>query len=326
MRLLGRVCWVATFAVSAAASGCAHGRGGAPTSGGLDSPERTGEAVATLRSQNAAYLRQIEELQNQVFILKDQLELRQTAAEPPSAHAGPELPRVRLRPEAPLADDEAAEGDTPRVEYAGEAARSGARRPVLRLVGTGRDAYVDSGETGDERVLREGRRARGPDSRPLSEVPVRRVAGVHRAEAASPRSDGAVAVYQRALDALTAGQHADAAAGFRAFLRQYPQHDRADNAQYWLAECYYDLHDFEAASREFGRVVELYPQGNKAPDALLKLGFSYAALGRGAEARSALERLVAAYPTHPAAARASARLGELASAEPARPRALAGGK
>ena len=104
-------------------------------------------------------------------------------------------------------------------------------------------------------------------------------------------------MYQQALDHLRGGRHDEAVASFRGFVKQHPQHDLADNAQYWLGECFYDRKDYSTALREFRRVAEKFPQGNKVPDALLKVAFSYLALG---SARPARETLAGDRPQLPA--------------------------
>jgi tol-pal system protein YbgF len=131
---------------------------------------------------------------------------------------------------------------------------------------------------------------------------------------AAPARDNAPAdnaLYQNALGQLRAGHHDEAVAGLRAFVAAHPQHDLADNAQYWLGECFYDRKDFSTALREFRRVVEAFPTGNKVPDALLKLGLSYLAIGSARPGREALTDLVRRFPQHPTAALAQARLAEL---------------
>ncbi|MFC1825292.1 tetratricopeptide repeat protein, partial [Thermodesulfobacteriota bacterium] len=35
--------------------------------------------------------------------------------------------------------------------------------------------------------------------------------------------------------------------GFKSFLKQYPKSDRADNAQFWIGECYMSLRQYEQA-------------------------------------------------------------------------------
>jgi tol-pal system protein YbgF len=118
-------------------------------------------------------------------------------------------------------------------------------------------------------------------------------------------------LYKRSLEALRSGRHVEAAAGFREFVKAHPNHDFADNAQYWLGECYYDQKDYPMAMREFRRVVEKYPTGNKVPDALLKVGFAHLALGSTEAGRQTLEQVVRSYPRHEAASLATAKLAEL---------------
>jgi tol-pal system protein YbgF len=120
-----------------------------------------------------------------------------------------------------------------------------------------------------------------------------------------------VEIYKTAMESLRAGQHDQAAAGFREFLRLHGGHELADNAQYWIGECHYDRKDYLVAVREFRRVVEKYPHGNKVPDALLKVGFSHLAVGNVGGGKQALEQLVKSHPRHEASALATAKLAEL---------------
>jgi len=277
------------FALGAA---CAHPQ---PKQAELDELNRSIEA---LRSQNAAYAKQVEELENRLFILNDRLESQKINEEKAEA---PRLPTVTLHPSpAPAAPAMTAPVGTegvagPDIEYAGEAAKSSANRPVLRLHGEGNEAAI-SRETPAPtvHVVREGVARPSRDERPE-----------------------AVALYRRSFEALRAGKHDEAIEGFREFLRTYPSHDLADNSQYWLGECFYDRKDFASAVREFRRVIERYPGGNKVPDALLKVGFSYLALGSIEAGRQTLTQLQRSYPRHEAAARAASRLDDLDRSSPA---------
>src|SRR5262249_28481971 len=106
----------------------------------------------------------------------------------------------------------------------------------------------------------------------------------------------AMKLYTASVDLLKHGQHAEAISGVQKFIRTYPSHDYADNAQYWLGESYYDQKDFKTALREFRRVVQRYPSGNKVPDALLKVGYCYWQLQDSGKARDVLEQVVKSYP------------------------------
>ena len=98
-------------------------------------------------------------------------------------------------------------------------------------------------------------------------------------------------------------------------MRRFPHHDYADNAQYWLGECFYDQKRYDKAAPEFRAVVQRWPTGNKAPDALVKLGFSLLALGEIDKGHSTLREVPTAYPRTEAARLASERLAQLTPTE-----------
>jgi len=254
--------------------------------------DQLGRSIEALRIQNAAYAKQVEELENRLYILNDQLESRKVNEEKVEA---PKLPTVALHPTpAPLLQTVPAGTESesePEVEYAGEATKSTAHRPVLRMHGEAAEVSITrEATTGPPtiRVLREG--SPRPSRDDTSE---------------------AIGLYRAAYEALRAGKNDEAAQGFKDFLRAHPASDLADNSQYWLGECYYDRKDYTQAVREFRRVIERYPSGNKVPDALLKVGFSYLALGSAEAGRQTLTQLQRSYPRHEAAVLAGARLAEL---------------
>ena len=287
-------------------------------------------AVESLRAQNAAYARKVEELENQVFLLNGELDARKPgspaaagAPTPEPVAPPPSLPEVKLsrhdrapEPELPGERPQSLVDDTP-IEYAGAAAERSNKRPMLRLYGAGADS--DGSEVEAERPAAEAARTPAvqghrPAGRP---APSRAPAPMPEAPAARPAAvrndfnEAGLRLYQQALDQLRGGRHDEAVSSFRGFVKQHPQHDLADNAQYWLGECFYDRKDYSTALREFRRVAEKFPQGNKAPDALLKVAFSYLALGSGRPARETLQEIVRNYPRHQAAGLAKAKLAEL---------------
>jgi tol-pal system protein YbgF len=301
----------------ALAGGCATGKATAPD------PAASGAALERLRAENAAQVRRMEELENQVFVLTSELDARRGGGPAAAAVAPPALPELKLAPADKVSAraNDSAGNDAPEslvdeteVEYAGAAAERGtARRPVLRLSGTDADdgARVELAEAEGEAPRARGSRrmalARRPP-RPEVELPRPAKPAVPVTAAAAT---SATDLYQSALVHLRAGRHEDAATGFRAFVAAHPQHDLADNAQYWLGECYYDRKDYSTALREFRRVAADFPSGNKVPDALLKLGLAYLALGSDKPGRETLADLARRFPQHPATALAEAKLAEL---------------
>ena len=71
---------------------------------------------------------------------------------------------------------------------------------------------------------------------------------------------------------------------------------------------FYAQKDYPRALSEFRKVVEVYPRGNKVPDALLKVGYCYQALGQGEKAHAMLEQVVNLYPKSEPAVLAAKRL------------------
>jgi tol-pal system protein YbgF len=103
-------------------------------------------------------------------------------------------------------------------------------------------------------------------------------------------------LYDQAYKDLTRGNYSLALLGFRDYLRRSPASDLADNAQYWIGECFYAQRDYDPAIQEFLKVQKDYPQGDKVPAALLKTGFSFLQLEDRASARRYLNQVVEQYP------------------------------
>jgi tol-pal system protein YbgF len=131
-----------------------------------------------------------------------------------------------------------------------------------------------------------------------------------KGSAASPK-EPSHGDYDKAYAAYLAHRYDEALPLFKAFVEKHPQHHLADNAQYWVGEIYYDTEDFPTAILAFQEVVTKYGNGNKAPDALLKIGFAYIALDDPENARIFLKRVVKNYPFSEAEAMARAKLKEL---------------
>ncbi len=110
------------------------------------------------------------------------------------------------------------------------------------------------------------------------------------------RGSAIVAEYESARRLYKAGDFVRAEQAFTRFVERHPNHDYADNALYWKGEAAYDQAHFSDALASFTAVVERYGGGNKAPDALLKIGLCYGKVGDTANARDVLEQLIAAYP------------------------------
>ncbi len=119
------------------------------------------------------------------------------------------------------------------------------------------------------------------------------------------------ALYQKAYELLRNGHNSQAIKAFRQVIQQFPSGEYADNAQYWLGEAYKVNQQPELAKTAFNKVIDLYPDSAKVPDALLKLGYIEIEQNNLVKAREYLTRVKVDYPGTAAAHLATKRLMRL---------------
>jgi TolA-binding protein len=127
-----------------------------------------------------------------------------------------------------------------------------------------------------------------------------------------PSTDSAQAqdLYQASYIDFSKGNYPLAITGFREFLRRYPEHELADNAQYWIGEAHVSLarahadagqsdkaaDELRQAVQQFRRVVADHPRGNKTPTALYKEALALIQLRQPDVAQSRLQYLIENFP------------------------------
>ncbi len=126
----------------------------------------------------------------------------------------------------------------------------------------------------------------------------------------------AQSAYEHAFDTLKSGNYAAAVMQFQQFLQDYPNSGLDDNAQYWLGESYYVMRDYDHAAAAFRTVGDKYPQSRKAPDALLKLGYTQLDQQKNDEGRATLQLVLQRFPMSDAAKLAMQRLMQLSPGSP----------
>lgn len=119
------------------------------------------------------------------------------------------------------------------------------------------------------------------------------------------------AEYQQAFNLLRQSLYDQAIQAFTQYLLDHPNDRYSDSAQYWLAEAYYVKREFEPALAEYNKVVSVFPESQKAADAMLKIGFTLIELGRIDEARTHLQSLITQQPDSTVARLADERLKQL---------------
>ena len=103
-------------------------------------------------------------------------------------------------------------------------------------------------------------------------------------------------LYKDAYGTLQKGDAEGARRKFEAFLKQYPNTELSDNAQFWIGETYYLKKDYEKAILEYEKAITKYPEGDKVPAALFKQALSFLELGDKTNARNLLKRVIERYP------------------------------
>jgi tol-pal system protein YbgF len=117
-------------------------------------------------------------------------------------------------------------------------------------------------------------------------------------------------LYQAAYIDFSKGSYALAITGFREFLRRFPDHKLADNAQYWIGESHLSLahgyanagqadratQELEESVREFRKVITTYPRGDKVPTALYKEALTLLELKQPTVALARLQYLIDNFP------------------------------
>ena len=118
-------------------------------------------------------------------------------------------------------------------------------------------------------------------------------------------------LYAAAYELFREGKYDKSREAFEHFLKQYPETEFSDNAQFWIGECFYFEKKYEKAIVEYEKVTKNFPEGNKTPYALLKQGLSFLKLGDKASAKLLLQQVIKDYPNTSQARIARAKLLEI---------------
>lgn len=118
-------------------------------------------------------------------------------------------------------------------------------------------------------------------------------------------------LYRTAYEDYMRGNYDLAAQGFREYLRRYPETDLADNALYWIGECYDAQNLTQEAIEVFTKVLEDHPTSDKAAAAQLKKGLLYLRDGDQAQGVVHLQYVVYEHPGTREADLARERLSQL---------------
>ena len=131
---------------------------------------------------------------------------------------------------------------------------------------------------------------------PAGTVPGKPADAVVPATTAPATTPGPNQLYTMALDQLRRGSTSAARAGFTDFMAQYPQHERAGDAQYFIAETLEREQKALDAEAAYLSVYTRFPRSEKAPTAMFKRAALLRTQNKPDRARDVLDLLVKTYP------------------------------
>jgi len=116
--------------------------------------------------------------------------------------------------------------------------------------------------------------------------------------------------YEAARAEYEARRYESAISGFNEVLTVAPNSSLADNAQYWIGECYYSMGNYDKALEAFNKVFN-YPDSNKLSDAHYKVAKTYLKMGKTDAAKEEFKTVTQNYPGTSAAEYARSELSKL---------------
>lgn len=128
-------------------------------------------------------------------------------------------------------------------------------------------------------------------------------------------------LYNNALRDYNAGKYDLASGEFGDFMKFYPTHDLAGNAQFYTADIEYRQGNFQQAVQDYDKVLEQYPGGNKASSAQLRKGMALIQLGDKQAGARELQSLIQRYPRSIEATTARDQLRKLGATASTKPSA-----
>lgn len=103
-------------------------------------------------------------------------------------------------------------------------------------------------------------------------------------------------LYSGAYNLVLSGDYAQAESAFQEFVDTYPDSSRAADASFWLGESQFSQGKYTDAARTFLNAQQSHPESGKAPEMLLKLGMSLAALENRETACATYGEVLTRYP------------------------------
>jgi TolA-binding protein len=95
------------------------------------------------------------------------------------------------------------------------------------------------------------------------------------------------------------------------FLEEYRDHHLTQEVLFIRGECFMEQEKYFDALKEFSRILQDFPSGNRVPASLLRMAIAYEGIGEREIAGGIVRRLIREHPYSEEAAVAEDRFGEL---------------
>ena len=114
--------------------------------------------------------------------------------------------------------------------------------------------------------------------------------------AALPSTGDPDELYRGAYELVLSGDYDAAEAGFRQHIERFPNDERTADARFWLGEALLGQEKYREAAQVFLGANRDFPDARKAPETMLKLGISLAAMDQRDVACATLSEVGNRYP------------------------------
>jgi tol-pal system protein YbgF len=231
------------------------------------------------------------------FRFQDLEKKKRTEADDTTGKPAVSANRAPAAPANP-SDDVARIIDQPSSNDVGQAPASGRAAPAPTTLGS-----IDFDQSGNPRGATRNENAKnaaglpGVASAPQITRPAANGSDPQQTASLGTENDA----YKIAYDHVLSGDYPLAEKEFSSYVAAYPKSTRAADANFWLGEAQYSQGKYTDSAKTFLNAHQTYGKSPKAPEMLLKLGMSLAALDNTETACATLREVPKRYPNAPKA-------------------------
>ena len=126
-----------------------------------------------------------------------------------------------------------------------------------------------------------------------------------------PAPEGKEQLFDEAYKRYQSGQFEEGRRLFRTFITRFGRDDRADNAQYWIGQSYYEERKYAAAIAEYKKVLDNFPTSDAIDGAMYGMALAFVELKYCTEGEAYLQELLKRFPRSPLVDKASRKVKDI---------------